>query len=73
MISISDTGIGIAKDQQQFIFDKFYRVPHGNIHQVKGYGLGLFYVKSMMEKFNGEISMKSELGKGTTFTLCFNE
>ncbi len=73
MISISDNGIGIAKDKQQFVFDKFYRVPHGNIHPVKGYGLGLFYIKSMMEKFNGEISMKSELGKGTTFMLCFNE
>ena len=73
IISVSDTGIGIAKDQQPYIFDKFYRVPHGNLHHVKGYGLGLFYVKSMMEKLNGEISLKSEFGKGTTFILSFNE
>ncbi|MCI1742041.1 MAG: HAMP domain-containing histidine kinase [Prevotella sp.] len=70
-IAIADKGIGIAADNQKYIFDKFYRVPHGNLNEVKGYGLGLYYVKSMMDKFHGNISVKSELGKGTTFKLRF--
>jgi signal transduction histidine kinase len=72
-ISIADNGIGISSENLKYIFDKFYRVPHGNLHTVKGYGLGLFYVKSMMDKFKGEVSVSSELGKGTTFKLKFNE
>lgn len=72
MISVTDNGIGIARDQQRYIFDKFYRVPHGNLHNVKGYGLGLYYVKYMMMKFGGSVSLTSELGKGTTFRLEFN-
>ncbi len=71
-ISVADCGIGISKESQHYIFDKFYRVPHGNLHNVKGYGLGLFYVKSMMTKFGGNISVNSELGKGSTFKLHFN-
>lgn len=71
-LSFIDHGIGISKDNQKYIFEKFYRVPHGNIHSVKGYGLGLYYVKSMMEKFGGTISVNSELGKGSTFKLHFN-
>jgi signal transduction histidine kinase len=70
-ITIADKGIGIATDKQKYIFDKFYRVPHGNLYEVKGYGLGLYYVKSMMDRFHGNISVKSELGKGTTFKLRF--
>ncbi|MDD7317799.1 MAG: HAMP domain-containing sensor histidine kinase [Prevotella sp.] len=71
-ISIADNGIGIAPDNMKRIFDKFYRVPHGNIHEVKGYGLGLYYVKSMMQKLGGEVSAESEQGVGTTFKLVFH-
>lgn len=73
IIEISDNGIGISDEQQKHIFDKFYRVPHGNIHNVKGYGLGLFYVKSMTEKLGASVSVKSALGKGSCFKLIFME
>ena len=71
IISISDNGIGISKPHQQHIFDKFYRVPSGNLHDVKGYGLGLYYVATMMRLHGGDISVESEKGKGTTFNLLF--
>lgn len=70
-VSVSDNGIGIAHDKLPYIFDKFYRVTDGNKYTVKGYGLGLFYVKSLMEKMGGSVSVESELGKGSSFTLQF--
>lgn len=70
-ICVSDQGMGIPHDSLPFIFDKFYRVPHGNIHNVKGYGLGLFYVSCLMQRFGGEASVTSELGQGSTFRLIF--
>ena len=68
-ILVSDHGIGIAAEKQKHVFDKFYRVPTGNLHDVKGYGLGLFYVKTLIEMHGGSVAVKSETGKGSTFSL----
>lgn len=71
VIDVTDDGIGIAQANLSFIFDRFYRVPHGNLHNVKGYGLGLFYVKSMINRLGGCVSVQSREGKGSTFSLIF--
>jgi two-component system phosphate regulon sensor histidine kinase PhoR len=67
--TISDKGIGMSKDSLKNIFDKFYRVPTGNVHDVKGFGLGLSYVKTIVEKHHAKINVQSTLGEGSSFEV----
>lgn len=69
VITITDEGIGMTKEQTKRIFDQFYRVPTGNLHNVKGFGLGLNYVHSIVTQMNGNIKVQSEKEKGTTFEI----
>ena len=68
-ISIADNGIGIAPRDQIHIFEKFYRVPTGDVHNVKGYGIGLFFAKNIVEKHGGRLTVESTPGKGSTFYI----
>jgi two-component system phosphate regulon sensor histidine kinase PhoR len=69
LIKIEDKGIGMSKNVQKQIFDKFYREQKGNIHDVKGHGLGLAYAKEIIDIHHGTIFVHSEIGKGSTFTI----
>jgi len=72
VIRVADKGIGMSRDQQSKIFEQFYRIPTGNLHDVKGFGLGLSYVNTIVKKLNGTISVKSEKEKGSEFELKFH-
>lgn len=69
LLLIKDNGIGIAPEYQEKVFEKFFRVPHGDTHNAKGYGLGLSYVAQVIKKHKGTIAVTSEPGKGTLFTI----
>lgn len=68
-LTVTDNGIGIPAEYQEKVFDKFFRVPHGDTHNAKGYGLGLSYVSQVVQKHKGTISVNADAGKGSTFTI----
>lgn len=72
-LKISDNGIGMAAEHLKHIFDKFYRIPTGNVHNVKGYGLGLSHVKEILDAHQATILVRSELGKGSDFEIVFKK
>jgi two-component system, OmpR family, phosphate regulon sensor histidine kinase PhoR len=69
VLSITDNGIGMAPEYKDKIFDKFFRIPHGDTHNAKGYGLGLSYVAQVIQKHNGTITVDSQPDIGTKFTI----
>jgi len=71
VISVADKGMGISRDIQKYIFDRFYRAPSGNRHDIKGFGLGLTYVQNIMQAHNGSVTVSSEENKGSRFDLVF--
>lgn len=72
VIKVADKGIGMGRDQQAKIFEQFYRIPTGNVHNVKGFGLGLSYVNTIVKRLNGTIAVKSEKDRGSEFELKFS-
>jgi len=70
-IIIADKGIGIEKEYQKKVFEKYFRVPTGDLHDVKGFGLGLSYTRMIIELHDGTLELQSEKGKGTTFAISF--
>ena len=71
IIGVEDNGVGLSRDAQKMVFTRFYRVGHGNLHNVKGFGLGLSYVKSIVEGHHGTINLRSKLNKGTSIEMLF--
>lgn len=71
-ISVSDNGIGIPSKSIPYLFNKFYRVPQGNRQDVRGYGIGLYYVKSILDRMGWSVGVKSNEGKGSVFTIRFS-
>jgi len=69
LIQVEDKGMGIPAKYQKYIFQKYYRVPAGDVHNIKGFGIGLSYVRKVLEAHDGEVSVESETGKGSIFTL----
>ncbi len=72
-VLFEDNGIGIGHEHQKDIFKNLFRVPTGNLHEVRGFGLGLYYVKTIVDLHEGKINLKSELGKGSAFELIINQ
>jgi two-component system, OmpR family, phosphate regulon sensor histidine kinase PhoR len=71
IVDITDNGVGIPSEHHHNIFEKFYRIPQGDTHDIKGFGLGLFHVKTIVEKIGGRIHVSSVVGKGSTFSIEF--
>lgn len=71
LVAVADKGIGISKEVQQYIFDKFYRATSGNVHDVKGFGLGLTYVREVVKAHQGKVSVSSDVNHGSVFELYF--
>jgi two-component system phosphate regulon sensor histidine kinase PhoR len=72
-VEIADNGVGIKSQHLENIFEKFYRIPQGDTHDIKGFGLGLYHVKSLVEKMDGRITVSSTFGKGSRFTIEFQK
>lgn len=72
-ISVADNGVGIPAKALPYLFNKFYRVPNGNIQEVRGYGIGLYYVKNILDKMGWSISVDSKEGRGSVFTIKFRK